>query len=141
MLDDQDCTVMGSDSRGWKYSGWFDCRFEPILHQELNRLATLPDNWDGYDASPINENCIATARRLVKSLAGATPRPRVVPLSTGGVQFEWDKGGRSLEIGVDAPDEINYLKFDPASEIEECGSVASEDPSAIRSLIMWLYGR
>lgn len=102
---------------------------------QFDRLAAFGDNWDGYGAKPLNPKLLSTARTLLKSIADEPP-PKIVPLSGGGVQFEWNKGRRSFEIGIEDEYEFDYLKY----EIGICadtGTISLGDTELIRSLITW----
>src|SRR5690348_5599176 len=93
---------------------------ESAVYAELDRLAALEPNWDGYGAPSLDRAILHAARQFVGSLASKIAiQPLVVPMSNGALQFEWHSGQRILEIDVEAPSTIHYLKWDPAAGLEE----------------------
>lgn len=105
----------------------------------LDELAALEPNWNGYGAERIHPENIEVARELVGLFpADGTGTPRVVPMTHGRLQFEWDVRQRSLEIEITSPGLIRFLKWDPSAGIEEEGEVVPSDHDAIRSLIGWI---
>jgi len=74
-------------------------------------LMTLPHNWDSYGAGPIDQRLIHEALSMINGLlVPASPAPRIVPLSSGGLQLEWHRRGIDLEIVFDreGPAFFNY---------------------------------
>ncbi len=68
---------------------------------EIRTFCLLPLNWDGYGAVRIDAKAIENALALVNKAEIAV---EAFPLSTGGVQLEYDLGGVELEIEVHADD-------------------------------------
>ena len=65
-------------------------------------LLTLPPNWDSYGAGAIDPNVVHDAMNYINGLLGPTsPAPRVIPLSSGGLQVEWHRNGVDLEVVFD----------------------------------------
>jgi hypothetical protein len=82
----------------------------------LTEIPSLEANWDSYGAPRIHPEILDFAGEFAKTflgmliVRGVEPRaPFVVPTRTGGVQFEWDEGNRSLEVEILGPD--RYLCF------------------------------
>lgn len=93
-------------------------RLEPVRHQptsvvtdqqmpswleptekRLSSLLGLEPNWDGYGASEVQfDEAVRALQMLIRVLGPDSPQPSVVPLSTGGLQVEWHRGGMHLEI-------------------------------------------
>jgi predicted DNA-binding antitoxin AbrB/MazE fold protein len=108
---------------------------------EIDRLAVLEPNWDGYGAPSLDRDVLDAARQLLARLANnITIEPRVVPLSSGGLQFEWHRGGKILELEVEDPATIHYLKWDPAEAIEEEDIFPIGDTAKAMRLIDWFTG-
>lgn len=108
----------------------------------LDRLSALPPGWDGYGAAPIDSGSLADALGAARILArGLGPTPAVVPMSRGRLQFEWHRGGRSLELEFGGGGEIRYLKWDPAAGVEDEGVVPPSDPTRILDLTEWFSRR
>jgi hypothetical protein len=65
-------------------------------------LLTLKPNWDSYSADAIDPKLVHDAMNLINGLLAPTsPAPRVVPLSSGGLQLEWHRQGIDLEVVFD----------------------------------------
>ena len=61
----------------------------------------LKRNWDSYGSAPIGDDVIDAAVRFVgASRVEGVPVPRVVPISGGGIHFEWDAGARTFEFEI-----------------------------------------
>lgn len=97
----------------------------PFCLKQLDAISTLPENWDSYGAAPPDAKIMASARRLLLSLASSAdvPKPHVNPTPDGGVQFDWERGSRYFELDVVSPDTAEYLYADPAERAEEEGAV------------------
>jgi hypothetical protein len=135
-----ECSTIGhapDDDGTWRFSSYYDPHFVSVMNQELTRLTQLKRNWDGYNAQPLKEDLIDAARSLVDLLEGVACRPKVVPLSEGGVQFEWHNGPQTLEFGIEDAGDVNYLKYDPRHGIEEDGAVSLDDCDSLRALVAW----
>src|SRR5712692_1526644 len=79
---------------GQPLPAWFD----PLM-QGFVDLLTLSPNWDSYGAGAIDPKVVLYAMTFMNSLLGpTTPAPRVVPLSSGGLQVEWHRQGIDLEV-------------------------------------------
>ena len=69
---------------------------------DLQCLVDLDEDWDSYSGSPIHVRAIGEGLRLLsRVLTNDAPAPSVVPMSSGGVQFEWHCSGIDLELSVD----------------------------------------
>jgi hypothetical protein len=55
--------------------------------------------------------------------------PQITPLADGGVQAEWHRLGRDLELVVTADDHPAYYYFDPGAGVEEEAEI---DPNYAR---------
>ena len=74
--------------------GWL----KPTI-QALGDLFELPKNWDGYGAEQIHGHIPLRALAVLREVMDYdSPAPSIVPLSDGGIQLEWHRHGRSLEI-------------------------------------------
>ena len=68
---------------------------------KLNELSELQDNWDSYGARPIESSSMLMALNLLKVIHNVrVPEPTIVPLATGGIQFEWHTARKDLEIAL-----------------------------------------
>ncbi len=76
--------------------------------EALIRLLTLPDGWDSYGARSVDPACVKTAIEIALDIMhDRTPRPTIVPTSSGGVQLEWHTRGIDLEIEIRSPFRIS----------------------------------
>lgn len=67
----------------------------------FQHLLALKADWDSYGAPPLREDAVDSAFDLLMQLAQpSTPPPEVVPMVSGGVQFEWHRQGVDLEVEV-----------------------------------------
>jgi hypothetical protein len=93
-------------------------RLEAII--KVIGFGALPDNWDARDSHAPNLGVIQTAIELLQNIPGYEyPTPRVVPISGGGLHFEWTVGNRELELSVDPKGRIEVLKVENGMPIEE----------------------
>jgi hypothetical protein len=104
----------------------------------LEALKSLPPSWDGYGAIPIDRGVIGAAEDFIRSLPGdIATTPTVVPMTRGRLQFEWHRGGRSLELEFESRDRLHYLKWDPDTGVEEEEIIAADDTGAVLALLRW----
>ncbi|MCX6647577.1 MAG: hypothetical protein NTY09_14635 [bacterium] len=74
--------------------------FNTIL-QKINKLSSLPLNWDEYGAKKIGREVIIGAIQLLSTISQeSTPEPYVFPTATGGIQIEWHTEEVDLEVEV-----------------------------------------
>lgn len=93
--------------------------------QSLRDLLQLPGDWDGYGAVQIQERIAQKALMvLVEVMENDAPAPSVVPLSDGGIQVEWHRRGRSLEIEFPADGAPGFYYYGDGSELESEGQVS-----------------
>lgn len=115
--------------------------FTAHLEAELDRLAALPPNWNAQGALPMVPEIIEAARHFVECLRGNIVRvPAVVPMAKGNLQFEWNEGPRSLELEIETPAVIHYLKWQPEAGIEDEGVYGINDIPRSLELIRWFQG-
>lgn len=109
------------------------------LTKEVDEIAELEINWDGYGAEPFTKKIIDRAMDVIYSLEDKYVEPDIVP-SNCGIQFEWEYKGNGLEIYIeDDGDSITYLKVvgeDDRNWVETEISC----PGEINDLLYWLYG-
>lgn len=106
---------------------------------DLARIAELPPGWDGYDSPQLSVPEREQAAQLLASLPYSDlPAPNIVPVSGGGIQIEWQHGGRELELEVVAgAQEIIFLQVYEDGTTEE-GSYPIADVNKTRALLDWL---
>ncbi len=106
---------------------------------DLDELSTLPIGWDSYGSPKISDDLIMAAKRFLYQLEFEFIAPRVVPVSGGGIQLEWQIGERELELEFTDSENIGYLKVRNEKPIEE-SQFNLNDFNAGRSAIQWLKG-
>jgi len=107
---------------------------------DLDALSKLPIDWDSYGSPKISNDLIKAAKNFLNQLEFEfefIAAPRVVPISGGGIQFEWQMGERELELEFIDSDNIGYLKVCKEEPIEE-NQFNRNDFNAGRNLIQWL---
>ena len=93
--------------------------------QSFGDLLQLPSNWDGYGAAQIQGQIARKAIQvLVEVMEHDAPAPSVVPLSDGGIQIEWHRLGRNLEIEFPADEPPGFYYYEDNSELESEGQVS-----------------
>jgi hypothetical protein len=124
----------------WIPTGYFAPLFVERVNAELDRLAALPKNWDAQGANATDRQVIAAARRFIavlpKNVAGI---PAVVPMAKGNLQFEWHEGPRSLELEIESPELVHYLKWDSQDGVEEEGTYSISDVEQSVRLVRWFH--
>lgn len=87
---------------------------------EIEQLTALSADWDTYGASPITASAATKAVRfLVDNAYAELARPSIVPMSDGGIQLEWHRGGVDLEISISDGDSGVFVAHAGAGESEE----------------------
>lgn len=86
-------------------------------------LQELPENWNSYGARVINGELIKQAVFVLSQVMKAEyPSPSVVPLEDGGIQVEWHRKQRDLEIVFAADDAPRFYYTNRAIPDEKEGS-------------------
>lgn len=103
----------------------------------IAELAKLPHDWDSYDSPPISTTATAIAFSVVTGLGpDFLSKVSVVPVSGGGLQFEWEVLSRHLELEISSTGAVEYLKSEGNIPLAE-GTIEDGSFSQLRSLIMW----
>lgn len=77
-------------------SGWIGSAIS-----KLKKLSELSENWDSYGAKTIEKNAVLMALNLIEVIySPRVPEPAIVPLASGGIQFEWHIPQKDLEISL-----------------------------------------
>lgn len=107
---------------------------EPI--KKVLAALLLPENWDSYGGHTPRREAAATAIEIIASIVQEDPpRPRVVPLGTGGIQLEWKNGQRELEVECEPDGSIEAIKIEGDTEGESYPSCTSAN---VTNLFAWL---
>jgi hypothetical protein len=98
---------------------WFD-----RVLQGFTDLVALPDNWDGEGATRIDREAINRALAAIDLLLPSyAPAPSVVPIHSSGLQIEWHRRGKDLEIEFHPGCHSQFYYFDETSGEEHEGPV------------------
>jgi len=104
--------------------------------KRLNKVLSLPQNWDSYGSRPPTQAAANTAMDLLTSIGiDYFVAPRVVPVSGGGLQLEWESGTRGLELEILDDGSVEYLRTERREPRDE-GLVHSIND--VRPLFLWL---
>lgn len=107
---------------------------EPI--KKVLAALLLPENWDSYGGHTPRREAAATAIDIIASIVQEDPpRPRVVPLGTGGIQLEWKNGQRGLEVECEPDGSIEAIKIEADTEEESYPSCTAAN---VTNLFAWL---
>ena len=105
---------------------WNEWQIEAVKKILSFQPLTLTSNWDSYGSEPMDQRAIDAALNLVNYVGFRNvPAPRVIPVSGGGIQLEWVKENRELEVEIHPDGSIAYLvvydgKPTGEDEIEPC---------------------
>jgi hypothetical protein len=103
--------------------------------ERVCELGNLPENWDSYEARPVDPRCAMAAIQLIMSVFGpAVPTPAVVPTSRGGVQFEWHREGVDLEIEIESPGRFHVVFEDVREDVETEETLTTDLQPLVRLL-------
>lgn len=130
-----------SDSSVSKYDFEVMGRSEAL--KQLNIIYNLPSNWDSYGSPSLSRELFETALKFVKYIKGSflESEPDVVPVSGGGVQFEWQFGGRELEIEFSNKSMVEYLKVYEDESMEEDAFDVEKMSEEFPKLFSWLFSK
>lgn len=125
----EECLIEWQDY-GQPLPAWFD----PLM-QGFADLLTLPPNWDSYGAGPIDPNLVHEAMNFMNNILGSSsPAPRVVPLSSGGLQLEWHRKGIDLEVVFDRGEEPFFFSRNRVNG-EEAEQALPKNSPLLRTII------
>ena len=112
-------SVVGVNSRGETVNFSYIQSDEPkpvwfmSVLQGFASVATLRDGWDGSGAARIKSATINRALRTIEQLLPSdAPPPSIVPVPDSGLQLEWHRNQRDLEIEFSPRGEIEFYYFD-----------------------------
>ena len=98
----------------------------PVLYG-FARLVTLPENWDGEGSPKIDRATINRALAAIERLLPAhAPAPSVVPIANSGLQIEWHRNQKDLEIEFSPTGEVGFYYLDQATGEEREGPLGPD---------------
>jgi len=108
--------------------------------RQISELAQLADNWDSYGSPPLQPAAIEHASEALDCLSTLQlPSPQIFPVPGGGIQLEFEKDRRELQIEFLPDGSIEYLKIASNGEMLE-GSIPLSK-GELRCLAYWLQGK
>lgn len=100
----------------------------PLVSQRLEELRRLKPNWNSYGAQEINPTVIDYVRSFLEEYGGATHAPQIVPTNRGGIQIEWHRVDRDLEVQFDSPEDGYFFYQDREHGTEIEGELPADLP-------------
>lgn len=99
---------------------------KPILDKLIDFLK-LPLGWDSYKGVPLRYDTGMFGLQILGDVMTArTPLPEVIPVSTGGVQFEWHQADFDLELYIAAPYDAELWFDDRAAGVSASLTLGSD---------------
>lgn len=78
--------------------------------ETVRRLGNMPENWDGFGSTSIPVRAaIATGYMLSLASQYTLMPPHIAPVPGGGLQLEWDRDNRSLELEIHPSGQMEFL--------------------------------
>jgi hypothetical protein len=138
-IDESTTAIAEPTAARWVSQQFFDPNFKDFVTSKISALRQLPPGWDGYAARQISPAIIDAAIEFVKALKdNVAPRPRIVPLTSGGLQLEWVSGERNaLELEFESPEKIHYLRWQPTAHVEDENVFDVTDVRFAEGLLEW----
>jgi hypothetical protein len=111
----------------------------------LDELKQLAPGWDGYKTPKITDQALASAEVLLNAINREDlTLPRILPVSGGGIAFEWKFGLRSVDFEILPSGTVEYLRTeessDRSSSTTEEGDLSVARLYEARFIIEWLFG-
>lgn len=104
--------------------------------KRLKEVFLLRENWDSYGSRPPTEEAANAAIDLITGVdLDYFVAPRVVPVSGGGIQLEWEINARSLELEIFDDGTIEYLRTENGRPLDEGHIHRIEE---VQPLFLWL---
>jgi hypothetical protein len=81
----------------------------------LVRYTQLSEGWDSYGGKPLRSDTGMFALQVLSGVMSQfIPTPSVVPVATGGVQFEWHQNYLDIELYIAEPNDCELTVIDHA---------------------------
>lgn len=101
--------------------------------QKAVSFGKLAPNWDSYGSNAPNMAVTQAAFQFLRDVPREDlPIPLIVPVSGGGLHFEWTVGHRELEVAIDPNGSIEMLRVQDGMPVED------EQISGISEIFGWL---
>jgi len=87
--------------------------------RKLETFRAYQAGWDSYGAHSIDNEALEHAKRFLNdSLFSNLDKPFITPTSNGGIQVEWNRDGKALELEFVSLTELHYFYSDSSGERE-----------------------
>lgn len=104
--------------------------------EKLEKIANLPDGWNGNGAPAFPEELIEKVRNILNAL---DIQPEIFPTALSTIQLEFDNSRRDhmeIEIGLQDRAEAFFTIYDGTEKTEEIDA----DPASINESVRAFYG-
>lgn len=110
--------------------------------RKIMALRGLPQDWNSYGSTPISDETIDEAVRLVGSniFPPTLGAPSVFPVSGGGIQLTWTMGNREVELEVNA-ERGSEVAISSGEDVVELPSRRPLEHIPVDRLLSWLVGK
>lgn len=107
-------------------------------HAKLEEFKALEKNWDSYGGLPIDSAIIKAAHEWLDNMPVDIDFSHIGPCCDGTVGLEWDTGGRRLELEIETPDTMAFVKLDDADGDDDDDAYPLVDFTRSIELIRWV---
>ena len=107
-------------------------------HAKLEGFKDLKHNWDSYGGLPIKLEIIKAAHEFLDNMPADFVFPYVQPTGDGTVGFEWDTGNGRLELEIETPETVGFVKLDNMGGNDDDGTYPIVDLARTLELIRWV---
>jgi hypothetical protein len=127
---------------------WADKENYTEAFEKIGQFSNMEANWDSYGAKAISKDCISKSIDILNRIIELREDegiyilpPFIAPLSDGGIQLEWERESRYLEISISYDSSINCFAIDDTSEGEISIEGSLKSLGSLKRLISWfIYG-
>lgn len=108
---------------------------EPVINSMSERWGSY-QGWDSYDAKPTDtKHAEKLLNYLTEIMLPEAVAPIITPLADGGLQAEWHRGEKDVEIVVPFGEPARYYYFDAEADLEEEEELEEGNIETIRNRI------
>jgi hypothetical protein len=101
----------------------------------LDSLASMRENWDGYNAAAPDRAILASAASFLRSYVRGfrPPAPSISPTRAGGVLFEWENGPHEIEVQLVSQTAASWVYLNTETGEERSGALFTDstDPKFV----------
>jgi hypothetical protein len=109
-----------------------------VAQDRVREFAALPEGWDGKNSLPLQEKARSRSFGVIDALTKLhMSAPHIVPIPDGGLQLEWHKGSRGLEIEVNPDGSVGFLVEDAEGAMLSGDIVLDNNLAALTPLTVW----